>query len=91
MRKTQVIFAIIFVTIAWAFHTYLMTQGYTAFAYERFRDIAICLAAILIGCFNLRHISKDRQNAKSYFIMANLYLMIFTTHLLRLIYGGLIC
>lgn len=91
MRKLQISLAVFLLSIVWIFHTYLITQGYTTDVYERFRDIGIGILVLLIGYFNLIYIFKDKKNAVYYFIAAILFFMIFMTHFLRLIFGGLLC
>jgi Na+-translocating ferredoxin:NAD+ oxidoreductase RnfE subunit len=72
-------------------HTYLVTNGYTTFFYERLRDIVIALLALAFIILHGRKFFVEAEGRMVHLIFANLFTLIFTLHLLRLIFGGIKC
>lgn len=55
-----------------------------------FLDVPIILISLVLGGYNIIQSLKNK-NFIAYLILANLFVMIATIHLLRLIFGGLLC
>ena len=55
-----------------------------------FLDVSIILISLILGGYNAIQSLKNK-NFIAYLILANLFVMIATIHLLRLIFGGLLC
>ena len=72
-------------------HGLMVSFGYTNFLYERFRDVLILLLSFGLCVFSIVMIKKEGKNFTPYLVIANCFLLIFVIHLLRFIYGGLMC
>lgn len=92
MKKHHIylsVLLLVIITFSVVLHTILVSKGSTSFIYERVRDIAICFLAAGLAFFNLKKYAADSE--KEYLIVGNLFILILTIHLLRLIHGGLLC
>jgi len=85
-----IIFAISVLFFIFLAHTILLTKGYTFYVYEAVRDVSIILISLVLGGYNIIQALKNKSFI-AYLILANLFAMIATIHLLRLIFGGLLC
>ena len=93
--KSKLKFALILFGISILFfiflaNTILLTEGYTSYAYEVFKDLFIILISSVLGGYNVIQSLKDK-NFITYLILGNMFALIATIHLLRLIFGGLLC
>ena len=88
--KHKILFIVI-LTIIVLVHTIFISHGYTFFFYERLRDVVFSIFAMLMIIYNSIILLKKSQFEILYLIIANLYVLIFVIHLLRLIFGGLPC
>jgi len=84
------IFGISILFFIFLVHTILITKGYTIPAYEAFRNISIILMSLILSGYYTIHFLKE-ENSTPHLILANLFIMIAAIHVLRLIFGGLLC
>jgi len=68
----------------------LITAGYTIYAYVAFMDVSIILIGLTMSGYYIIHFLKE-NNSLQYLILASLFIMVTASHLLRLIFGGLLC
>ena len=71
-------------------NTILVTEGYTIYAYDVFKDVLIILMSLTLSGYYIIHFLKE-NNSLQYLILASLFIMVTANHLLRLIFGGLLC
>ena len=83
--KASILAVIVFFLI----HTLLVVQGYTSYLYERFSDVIVITVFLGLFIYTIRNLPK--KNVVYHLVIANLFLMILVTHVLRLYYGGLLC
>lgn len=85
-----IILAIIALFFIIVFLTIFMSKGTTMQGFA-FTEIAIItLGSIMIG-YNIIQFQRNNKNKIIYLILANMFVMIVTIHLLRFTFGGLLC
>jgi|TARA_Y100000310_G_scaffold338084_1_gene426809 hypothetical protein len=90
IKVISIIFGVIALLVIFLSHTILLTKGYTFYAYEVFRDMSIILIGLTLSGYYIFHFLKEKNSIPS-LILANMFIMITVIHLLRLIFGGLLC
>ena len=82
---------LVILLLVFLIHAVLVSNGYTFYAYERFRDISVATIALILCIYNIKYSLKESRNWVTYLIIANLFVLIFVIHILRLLFGGLQC
>ncbi len=89
-NKLKVSLVGIAVFIVFLIETAFVSKGHTSYVYDRWSDIIFFLIALAMCSYSVINLQKDKKNLY-YLIIANLFLMVFVIHLLRFIFGGLLC
>lgn len=71
-------------------HTILVSNGYTGFFYERLRDIAVVVIALVLCTYYVNDVLHAEGGWPS-LLIANFFILIAVIHALRLFFGGLLC
>ena len=88
IAKYKIFFILIIIGLR---HTILISQGYTSIFYERLRDVVFSILTLFFIIYFVNLHKRISQFDIIYLIIANLFVLIFVIHLLRLIFGGLPC
>lgn len=90
-NKLKVSLVGIAVFIIFLIETAFVSKGYTSYVYDRWSDIIFFLIALAMCIYSVINLQKDKKNLPYYLVIANLFLMVLVIHLLRFIFGGLLC
>ncbi|MBR9691018.1 hypothetical protein GOV08_05025 [Candidatus Woesearchaeota archaeon] len=88
--KKTILGSIIVFSLLTIIHTIFVSQQ-KIFLYKRLRDVII---SVLVFSFAIKILILSKRDSKKtvyYIIIANLLIAVFTIHLLRLFFGGLLC
>ncbi len=71
-------------------HTLMITNGYTIIIYERLRDVAIAIFTFVLVIISMKYHSNSELKFL-YLIIANVFFIICTSHILKIILGSYKC
>ena len=71
-------------------HTIMITNGYTIIIYERLRDVVIAIFTLILAMKSMKYYSNSELKFL-YLIIANVFFIICTSHILKIIFGSYKC